>query len=132
MIGLTRFHRVHGLLLSKRRQGRIGGQSLLDPRKARLGRVQQSRYAGNGKQAKQEHSPGTGIQAPTGNRGNPRIGVSNLPAGLHRKVTDAHPEWSSTRARSSALVGSKVFVTAGSASELDNQTLAHEVGTILI
>ena len=79
-----------------------------------------------------DHSPGMGIQALTGNRGNPRIGESNLPAGLHRKVGNPHAEWSPSWTWGRALMRGEVLVAAGSTSELDNQTLAHEVRAILV
>jgi hypothetical protein len=66
----------------------------------------------------------------TGDWGNPRVGVSNLPAGLHRKVCDSHPVGSATRTRRDTLVRSEVFVAAGSTRKLDNQALAHEVRAV--
>jgi len=67
-----------------------------------------------------------------GNRGNPRHGVSNLPARLHRKVCDPHPVRSATRTRGNTLVWGKVLVAAGSTRELDDQSLAHEVRAICL
>jgi hypothetical protein len=71
----------------------------------------------------------SGILALAGNRGNPRR-VSNLPAGLYRKVAYSHPEGSTSRAWSRTLVGNKVLIATGAAGELDNQALAHEVRAI--
>lgn len=60
------------------------------------------------------------------------IGESDLPAGLHRKICYSHPVWRTSRTWWDALVGSKVLVAgARAASELDNEALAHEIGTIL-
>jgi hypothetical protein len=59
------------------------------------------------------------------------IGESDLPAGLHRKICYSHPVWCAPRTRGNALVGREVLVAgARSTSELDNEALAHEVGTI--
>jgi hypothetical protein len=59
------------------------------------------------------------------------IGESNLPAGLYRKIADSHPVWRTPRTRRDTLVGSEVLVAgARAAGELDNEALAHEVGTI--
>jgi 2-hydroxychromene-2-carboxylate isomerase len=58
-------------------------------------------------------------------------GESNLPAGLHGKVCYSHPVWSATWARGYALVGREVLIAgAGSAGELDDQALTHEIGAI--
>jgi hypothetical protein len=54
-----------------------------------------------------------------------------LPAGLHRKIRYSHPVWCAPRTRGNALVGSEVLVTGTrAASELDDEALAHEVGTM--
>ena len=66
----------------------------------------------------------------SGDGGNPRIGVSNLPAGLHRKVCNPHPVRSATRTRWNTLVGGEVFVAAGPTRKLHDEALAHKVGTI--
>lgn len=66
----------------------------------------------------------------TGKTGNPRIGVSNLPAGLHRKIADPHPIRSTAGAGSGALVRSEILIATGSACELDDEALTHEVGAI--
>jgi len=75
--------------------------------------------------------PEMGMVTLTGNGANPMRGGSNLPAGLYRKVCYPHPVRSATRAWRNALVGGEVLVTgARTASELDDQTLTHEVGAI--
>jgi hypothetical protein len=74
--------------------------------------------------------PDCGYMALTGKTGNPRIGVSNLPAGLHGKIGDPHSERSTARTRSGALVWGEVFVATGPTRELDDEALAHEVGSI--
>jgi hypothetical protein len=66
----------------------------------------------------------------TGCRENPRVGVSNLPAGLDRKVCYPHPVRSATRTWGNTLVGREILVAAGSACKLDNQAFAHEVRAI--
>jgi hypothetical protein len=66
----------------------------------------------------------------TGDRAIPRVRVSNLPAGLHRKVCYSHPVRSTTRTRRNTLVGSEVLVAAGSARKLNDQAFAHEVRAI--
>ena len=66
----------------------------------------------------------------TGDGAIPRVRVSNLPAGLHRKVCYSHPVRSTTRTRRDTLVGSEVLVAAGSARKLDDEALAHEVRAI--
>jgi len=59
------------------------------------------------------------------------IGESDLPAGLHRKICYSHPVWCAPRTRGNALMGSEVLVTGTrAASELDDEALAHEIGTI--
>jgi hypothetical protein len=59
------------------------------------------------------------------------IGESDLPAGLHRKICYSHPVWCAPGTRRNTLVGSEVLVTGTrAASELDDEALAHEVGTI--
>jgi hypothetical protein len=61
------------------------------------------------------------------------IGESDLPAGLHRKIAYPHPERRAPRTRRNALVRSEVLVaSAGAAGELDDETLAHEVGAICL
>ena len=77
-----------------------------------------------------EAFPDNGYMALTGKQGDPGIGESNLPAGLHRKIANPHPKRSTARARRGALVGSKVLIATGSACELDDEALTHEVGTI--
>jgi hypothetical protein len=72
------------------------------------------------------------IQALTGNRGSPGIGVSNLPAGLHRKITDPHPERGAARAGSRTLMRNEVLVATGASRELNDQALAHEVRSIWV
>jgi len=74
--------------------------------------------------------PDCGYTALTGKTGNPRIGVSNLPAGLHGKIGNPHPERSTARARRGALVRGEILVATRSARELDDEALAHEVGSI--
>jgi hypothetical protein len=65
------------------------------------------------------------------NGGNPMRGESNLPAGLHGKICYSHPVWSTTGTWRNTLVRREVLIaSAGSAGELDDQTLTHEVGTI--
>jgi hypothetical protein len=65
------------------------------------------------------------------NGGNPMIGESNLPAGLHRKICYPHPVWSATWAWGNTLMRREVLVAgARSAGELDNQALTHEVGAV--
>jgi len=59
------------------------------------------------------------------------IGESDLPAGLHRKICYSHPVWCAPRTRGNALMGSEVLVTGTrAASELDDEALAHEIGTM--
>jgi hypothetical protein len=58
-------------------------------------------------------------------------GESNLPAGLHGKVCYPHSVRSATGTRGNALVGREVLIAgAGSAGELNDQTLTHEVRAI--
>jgi hypothetical protein len=65
------------------------------------------------------------------NGGNPMLGESNLPAGLHRKICYPHPVWSATWTRRNALMGREVLVAgAGSAGKLDDEALTHEVRAI--
>lgn len=66
----------------------------------------------------------------TGDMENPRVGVSNLPAGLYRKVRYSHPVRSATRTRGHTLVRGEVLVAAGSTRKLDDQALAHEIGAV--
>jgi hypothetical protein len=67
----------------------------------------------------------------SGNGGNPMRGEANLPAGLHGKIRNPHPVGSTAGTRRNTLVRRKVLVArARSASELDNETLTHEVGAI--
>ena len=62
---------------------------------------------------------------------NPMLGESNLPAGLHRKICYSHPIRSTTRARRDTLVGREVLIAGtGSAGELNDKALTHEVSTI--
>jgi hypothetical protein len=59
------------------------------------------------------------------------IGESDLPAGLHRKIAYSHPERRTPGTRRDTLVGSEVLVAGTrAAGELDDEALAHEVGTI--
>lgn len=60
-----------------------------------------------------------------------REGATNLPAGLEREAGDSHAVDSATRARSHARLVATVIVRAIAApSELDDQTLTHELGTV--
>jgi hypothetical protein len=59
-------------------------------------------------------------------------GFADLPAGLHGKARDPHPEWSASRTRSRTLLVGKVLGAAGTTCELDDQAFAHEVGAICI
>jgi hypothetical protein len=69
--------------------------------------------------------------ATDGDGGNPMLGESNLPAGLHRKICYPHPVRSTTWSRRNTLVGREVLVAgAGSAGELNDEALTHEVSTI--
>lgn len=66
-----------------------------------------------------------------GNWGYPSIGEAHLPAGLYGKIRDPHSIWGTPRARGNTLVGCEVLVAStGATSELDDETLAHEVGAI--
>jgi hypothetical protein len=72
-----------------------------------------------------------GILVLNGNRGNPIRGGSNLPAGLYREICDPHPIWGAPWAWRNTFVRSEVLITsAGTACELNDETLSHEVGTI--
>lgn len=125
---LTQCHRAHVQLRSRQHPVRIGGRNLSSPVNARLGgvhsRTQKTRSTRN------KAFPDRGCMALTGKTRNPRIGVSHLPAGFHGKIGNPHPKGSTTGTRSGALVRNKVLVTAGSAGELNDETLAHKVRSV--
>jgi hypothetical protein len=57
--------------------------------------------------------------------------IANLPAGFERKASDGHAVDGTARTGRSALLLLTVLAgTSGATSELDDETLAHEVGTI--
>jgi len=57
--------------------------------------------------------------------------IANLPAGFKGKASDGHAVDSTTRTGRSTLFGVTILArTSGPTSELDDETLAHEVGTI--
>jgi hypothetical protein len=57
--------------------------------------------------------------------------IANLPAGFERKARDGHAVDRTARTGRSALLLLTVLArTSGATSELDDETLAHEVGTI--
>lgn len=128
---LTQCHHALDQPRSRQRQVRIDGRSLSSPREAILSGVQISSNAVTEARETNATVQEIGKQALTGNRGNPRVGGANLPAGLHRKIGDPHPERSATWAGCRTLMGDKVLIAAGTAGELDNQALTHEVGAIL-
>ena len=60
-----------------------------------------------------------------------RRDIANLPAGFKGKASDGHAVDSTARTGRSALLGVAILArTSGATSELDDETLAHEVGTI--
>ena len=62
----------------------------------------------------------------TENEGN----LTDLPAGIVWKSGDGHPVRRAARTWRSSLVVAKALTVSGSASELDRQSFAHEVGSI--
>lgn len=60
-----------------------------------------------------------------------RRGVANLPAGLEREAGDRHPVDGAARAWSHTWLVLEAFTWAVAAtSELNNQSLTHELGSI--
>lgn len=60
-----------------------------------------------------------------------RRDIANLPAGFERKASDGHAVDSTARTGRSALLLVAVLArTSGTTSELDDETLTHEVGTV--
>jgi hypothetical protein len=57
--------------------------------------------------------------------------IANLPAGLERKARDCHAVDGAARTGGSTLLRvTKLTRTSGATSELDDEALAHKVGTI--